>query len=145
MAAAASASASRPTSANAGRVPIATAPVPMIGPNNVPNVAAPSTPPSVRDRRSAGVTLITQVRPPHQIRPQNMPWTARSRSSITMLEPKPNAITARANPNRPSAVVRRTPARVATQKPRNAPGIRPAGYAAASTPIAGFDTCSVWA
>ena len=60
-----------------------------------------------------------------------------------MFVPNPNAITASPNPTSPIMVVRRTPARVATQKPRNAPGIRPAGYAAARTPIAVLEACSV--
>ena len=101
--------------------------MPSTGPISVPKMAAPMTEPSIAPRRSRGATVMTQVRPPPQMKPQPAPWMKRSASSVTMLVAKPKPAIETANSSSPMIVVRRTPARVAIQAPISEPGMIPAG------------------
>ena len=93
----------------------------------MPKMAAPMTEPSIAPRRSRGATVMTQVSPPPQIKPQPAPWMKRSASSVTMLVAKPKPAIDTANSSSPITVVRRTPVREAIHAPMSDAGMIPAG------------------
>ncbi len=88
---------------------------------------------------------MTQVSAPPQMQPEAIPCTARRPSRAGNDPAKPKAVRAVAKISRPMRVVGRTPIRVASQPPMRAPGIRPAVYAAASTPTWAFEAPTAWA